>query len=84
LEYEVVVKLASDNDLISIEKQAEPCQNNYMMTMRDECPATRIRKTHERVWECGCGCFSKCFLFKKMSIIFFYFLKIIFKMSISK
>jgi hypothetical protein len=49
LEYEVVVKLASDNDLISIEKQAEPCQNNYMMTMRDECPATRIRKTHERV-----------------------------------
>ena len=35
-----LVKLASDNDLISIEKQAEPCQNNYMMTMRDKCVIT--------------------------------------------
>jgi len=37
------------------------------------------------VWECGCGCFLKCFLFLKcIKINFFYFLKIIFNISTSK
>jgi hypothetical protein len=48
------------------------------------------RKMANAVWllsvfECGCCCFSKCFLFRKnISIIFFYFLKIIFNISTSK
>ena len=38
------------------------------------------------VWKCGCGCdcFLKCFsLRKNIKIIFFYFLKIIFDISVS-
>ena len=36
------------------------------------------------VWECGYCCFSKCFSLRKVPIIFFYFLKIIFEISTSK
>jgi hypothetical protein len=39
----------------------------------------------EGVRECRCGCFSKCFSLRKVCQQYFcYFLKIIFKINISK
>ena len=42
------------------------------------------RNLLERVWKCGSGCFSKYFSFQKTLKYIFYFLKIIFDISISK
>jgi hypothetical protein len=39
---------------------------------------------HERVWQCGCGCFSNSFSCWNACQWFFYFLKIIFDISTSK
>ena len=45
----------------------------------------RKRKWLGPVWECGCGCFSKCFSCRNASKwYFFYFLKIIFEIITSK
>ena len=36
---------------------------------------------HEPVWECGCGCFSKCFLCQNTSKWYFLFFKKLFLRS---